>query len=104
DRVRPGDHCVPWHQCAPSPSDAAFPDRGRRVSALTVANRGARTYDGHIDPSGDFPMQRAACLLLSFAFLASPATPQAAAKEKPKWPPSPHVAATDPLRPEEQIK
>src|SRR6476661_336003 len=25
-------------------------------------------------------------------------------KEKPKWPPSPHVAATDPLRPEEQLK
>src|SRR4029077_3853192 len=25
-------------------------------------------------------------------------------KEKPKWPPSPHVAATEPLRPEEQIK
>ncbi len=25
-------------------------------------------------------------------------------KEKPKWPPSPHVAATEPLRPEEQLK
>lgn len=25
-------------------------------------------------------------------------------KEKPKWAPSPHVAATDPLRPEEQLK
>ncbi len=25
-------------------------------------------------------------------------------KEKPKWPPSPHIASTDPLRPEEQVK
>jgi putative heme-binding domain-containing protein len=25
-------------------------------------------------------------------------------QEKPKWPPSPHVAATEPLRPEEQLK
>src|SRR5438034_161119 len=25
-------------------------------------------------------------------------------KQKPTWPPSPHVAATDPLRPEEQKK
>ena len=25
-------------------------------------------------------------------------------KEKPKWPPSPHIAATDPLRPEDEIK
>src|SRR5260370_42401097 len=29
---------------------------------------------------------------------------QAQPKENPKWPPSPHIAATDPLRPEEQVK
>ncbi len=49
-------------------------------------------------------MHRTAGLLLIVLTFALPATPQAAAKEKPKWPPSPHVAATDPLRPEEQIK
>ena len=47
-------------------------------------------------------MQRMACWLVLLAFLASPIAAQQ--KEKPKWPPSPHVAATEPLRPEEQIK
>ena len=40
-----------------------------------------------------------ACILFLF-----PAPLGAQQKEKPKWPPSPHIAATDPLRPEEQIK
>jgi putative heme-binding domain-containing protein len=47
-------------------------------------------------------MQRMACWFVLLAFLASPLSAQQ--KEKPKWPPSPHVAATEPLRPEEQIK
>ncbi|MBI3823041.1 MAG: c-type cytochrome [Planctomycetes bacterium] len=45
-------------------------------------------------------MYRTAYLLLALLVFA---TPQAA-KEKPKWPPSPHVAATEPLRPAEQKK
>lgn len=45
-------------------------------------------------------MQRAVCLLLALAFTAS----VDAQPEKPKWPPSPHVAATEPLRPEAQLK
>jgi putative heme-binding domain-containing protein len=37
-------------------------------------------------------------------FLSSSLFLEAQQKEKPKWPPSPHVAETDPLRPEEQMK
>src|SRR5207253_2333265 len=41
-------------------------------------------------------------VVLSLVFITSSITAQQ--KEKPKWPPSQHVAATDPLRPEEQKK
>ncbi len=47
-------------------------------------------------------MHRAASLFLLLLILTSPIAAQS--KEKPKWPPSPHVAATEPLRPEEQLK
>jgi len=47
-------------------------------------------------------MQRAAFLLLSFVFLTNPVASQP--KDKAKWPPSPHIAATEPLRPEAQLK
>ena len=40
-------------------------------------------------------------LAASFLFLASAGAQQ---KEKPKWPPSPHVAATEALRPAEEAK
>src|SRR6516225_7715440 len=47
-------------------------------------------------------MHRIGCIVVSLFLLTSPVPAQV--KEKPKWPPSPHIAATDPLRPEEQIK
>ncbi|HZZ80326.1 MAG TPA: PVC-type heme-binding CxxCH protein [Gemmataceae bacterium] len=40
----------------------------------------------------------------AIAVVLAVASSNAQQKEKPKWPPSPHVAATDPLRPEEQVK
>ena len=45
-------------------------------------------------------MQRILILLVSLFLLATPLT----AQPKAKWPPNPNVAATEPLRPEEQIK
>ncbi len=47
-------------------------------------------------------MQRTALLLLSIVFLTNSIAAQP--KDKPKWAPSPHVAATEPLSPEQQIK
>lgn len=50
-------------------------------------------------------MRSAFCFILGLisAGLAA-ASVDAQPKEKPKWPPSPHIATTDPLRPEEQVK
>jgi putative heme-binding domain-containing protein len=47
---------------------------------------------------------RPTSLTLLFILLPCAAPLSAQQKEKPKWPPSPHIASTDPLRPEEQIK
>ena len=49
-------------------------------------------------------MLRCQMLLLALVFLLPWTLVDAQQKEKPKWPPSPHIASTDPLRPEEQIK
>ena len=43
-------------------------------------------------------------ILLSFALIVFCAPLTAQQKDKPKWAPSPHVAATEPLRPEEQLQ
>lgn len=47
-------------------------------------------------------MHRFVFFCIFFFLAASPISAQV--KEKPKWPPSPHVATTEPLRPEEQKK
>jgi len=47
-------------------------------------------------------MRRTGLLVLSLVLLTS--STDAQVKNKPKWPPSPHVAKTEPLRPEEQVK
>lgn len=47
-------------------------------------------------------MHRTACLFVFLLILTPPIAAQP--KQKPKWPPNPHVAATEPLRPEEQVK
>jgi putative membrane-bound dehydrogenase-like protein len=42
--------------------------------------------------------------MLAFLLLACTIPLDAQQKEKPKWPPSPHIANTDPLRPEDEAK
>src|ERR1043166_8954336 len=43
-------------------------------------------------------------IVVALMLLAPASYSAAQVKEKPKWPPSPHVAATDPLRPEDEKK
>lgn len=47
---------------------------------------------------------RPTSLIYLFIVLLGAAPLSAQQKEKPKWPPSPFIAATEPLRPEEQLK
>lgn len=47
-------------------------------------------------------MRIAAILVLASVIVTAPVGAQP--KEKPKWPPSPHIAATEPLPPAEQLK
>src|SRR5205814_10021005 len=70
----------------------------------TVAVGAAGSYDVDIFLPGESIMQRTASFFLLLLTLTSSATPQASSKEKPTWPSNPNVAATEPLRPEEQKK
>ncbi len=55
-------------------------------------------------PNHRFAIARLAPILCVCFFMLPATQLTAQQKEKPKWPPSPHIATTDPLRPEEQIK